>query len=55
MCFKTNPERRLKAADIVNETGLARRTVQYSLQKLTEQGFLQRLGHGAGSRYQLIF
>jgi len=54
-CFKTNPEKRLKAADIVNETGLARRTIQYSLQKLTDQEFLQRLGHGAGSRYQLIF
>ena len=55
MSFKTNPERRLKAADIVSETRLARRTVQYSLRKLTEQRFIQRLGHGAGSRYQLIF
>jgi Fic family protein len=55
MSFKTNPESRLKVADIVNETGLARRTVQYSLQRLSEQKFLQRLGHGAGTRYQLIF
>jgi len=54
-CFKTNPESRLRASEIVTETGLARRTVQYSLQRLTEYKFLQRLGHGAGSRYQLIF
>jgi Fic family protein len=55
MSFKTNPESRLKVADIVKETRLARRTVQYSLQKLTEQRFLQKLGYGAGTRYQLIF
>ena len=54
-CFKANPERRLRSAELVMETGLARRTVQYSLQRLTDWRFLQRLGHGAGSRYQLIF
>lgn len=55
LSFKTNPESRLKVADIVKETGLARRTVQYSLNRLAEQKFLQKLGHGAGTRYQLIF
>ena len=34
---------------------LPRRTIQYALKTLTEKGFLQRLGSGAGIRYQLIF
>ena len=54
-CFKSHPEKRLKVADIVNESGLPRRTVQYSLKTLTGQKFLQLLGRGAASRYQLIF
>jgi Fic family protein len=54
-CFKASPEKCLKIADLVMETGLARRTVQYSLQALANQNFLQRLGQGGGSRYQLIF
>ena len=54
-CFKSSPERRLKVADLVNETGLVRRTVQNALVKLTEAGLLQRLGAGPGTRYQLIF
>jgi len=54
-CFEANPERRLKVADIVEGTGLPRRTVQYALNTLARQGFLQLLGRGAGSRYQLLF
>ncbi len=54
-CFKSRPEKRLKVADIVKETGLARRTVQYALKTLTGKGFLQSLGRGAASRYQLVF
>ncbi len=54
-CFKANPAKRLKVSDIVEETGVARRTVQYSLRTLSNQNFLQRLGQGAGSRYQLVF
>ena len=54
-CFKTNPERRLPVAEIEQEVGLPRRTIQYALKSLTQQGFLQRLGSGAGSRYQLLF
>ena len=54
-CFKTGPEKRLKVADIVTETGLPRRTVQYALNTLTKQNFLQMLGRGAASRYQLLF
>lgn len=54
-CFKASPEKRLKVADIVAETRLPRRTVQYALNTLTRQEFLQLLGRGAGSRYQFLF
>ena len=54
-CFKASPEKRLKVAIIVKETGLPRRTVQYALKTLTKQNFLQLLGRGAASRYQLVF
>jgi len=54
-CFKAAPETRLQAADIVTATGLPRRTAQYALKGLAENGFLQRLGQGAGARYQLVF
>ncbi|MBW2197172.1 MAG: helix-turn-helix domain-containing protein, partial [Deltaproteobacteria bacterium] len=54
-CFKAAPEKRLKVAEIVTETGLPRRTVQYALNTLTKQAFLQLLGRGAASRYQLLF
>ena len=54
-CFRSSPEKRLKVADIVEETGIARRTVQYALKTLTGQHFLQSLGRGAGSCYQLVF
>lgn len=53
--FKTNPERRLQVAEIEQKSSLPRRTIQYTLKSLTQQGFLQRLGSGAGSRYQLLF
>jgi Fic family protein len=54
-CFKNRPEMRLKVADIVTQTGFPRRTVQYALNTLTKQDFLQLLGRGAASRYQLLF
>jgi Fic family protein len=54
-CFKSSPEKRLKISDIVKDTGIPRRTVQYALQTLTKKGFIQKLGQGAGTRYQLIF
>ena len=53
-CFKSNPERKLKVADIEKTAELPRRTIQFALKTLTEK-VLQRLGGGAGSRYQLIF
>jgi Fic family protein len=54
-CFRSRPEQRLKVADIAKVTGLPRRTVQYALKTLTSQNFLQPLGRGAASRYQLVF
>ena len=54
-CFRSSPEKRLKVGDIVEKTGLPRRTVQYALKTLTKQELLQILGRGAGSRYQLVF
>jgi len=53
--FKATPEKRLKVAGIVTETGLPRRTVQYALNTLTRQDFIRLLGRGAASRYQLLF
>ncbi len=54
-CFRSSPEKRLKVADIVEKTGIPRRTIQYALKTLTKQKLLQILGRGAGSRYQLVF
>jgi len=54
-CFRSSPEKRLKVGNIVEKTGIPRRTVQYALKTLTKQELLQLLGRGAGSRYQLVF
>jgi Fic family protein len=55
LSFKSQPAQRLRVSDIVNTTQLPRRTVQYALKRLAGLGFLQRLGQGAGVRYQLVF
>lgn len=54
-CFKSSPEKQLKVAEIEANTSLPRRTIQFALKTLSDQAFLQRLGKGAGSRYQLVF
>jgi DNA-binding IclR family transcriptional regulator len=54
-CFKSSPEKSLKVSDIEKDTRLPRRTAQYALQVLTKKAFIQKLGQGAGTRYQLIF
>ena len=54
-CFRSAPEKRLTPADIMTETKIVRRTVQNALRALVEAGFVQRLGAGRGTRYQLIF
>ena len=54
-CFKERPEIRLQRRIIIEDTGLPRTTVTDALRILKERGFIQRLGRGAGIRYQLIF
>ena len=54
-CFKESPQKRLQVSEIVSETRLPRRTVQYSLRTLKGSNFIQILGSGPGTRYQLIF
>ncbi len=53
--FRLAPERRLTPAALMSETGLVRRTVQNALRTLVEARFIQRLGAGRGTRYQLVF
>jgi len=53
--FKAGPEKRLAVRDIEQETELPRRTIQYALRILNEKQFIQKLGKGAASRYQLVF
>ena len=54
-CFKERPEIRLQRCLIIEDTGLPRTTVTDALRILKERGFIQRLGRGAGIRYQLVF
>lgn len=54
-CFKSSPEKRLSPSELMKETGLVRRNVQNALVNLVNAGFLQRLGVGPSTRYQLIF
>ena len=53
--FRSHPEKRLQTAGVMKITGLPRRTAQHALMTLKEKGFLQLLGKGRGSRYQLVF
>ena len=54
-CFKERPANRLQRRLIIEATGFPRTTVTDALGVLTKRGFIQRLGRGAGIRYQLIF
>jgi len=54
-CFNERPEIRLQRRMIIEDTVLPRTTVTDALRILKERGFIQRLGRGAGIRYQLIF
>lgn len=53
--FKEKPENRLNSGYITKTTGIPSRTIQYALRTLVEKEFLQRLGQGRGTRYQLVF
>jgi Fic family protein len=54
-CFEDEPEKRLTTSQIMNKTYLARRTVINNLNQLLEKDLIQRLGEGAGTRYQITF
>jgi len=54
-CFRSLPEKRLTVSNIVHATSIPRRTVQYALNVLAKKAFIQRMGRGAGTRYQIIF
>lgn len=55
MCFREHPESRLQSGQISDLADIPRRTVTRALQELARVGFLQQLGKGADTRYQLIF
>jgi len=54
-CFKGEPEHILKTKQLIEKTGIPRRTAIYSLNVLKDKGFIQQMGSGAGSRYKLVF
>lgn len=54
-CFQEHPEDRLQSGQISELIAVPRRTVTRALQELTWAGFLQQLGKGPGTRYQLVF
>jgi len=54
-CFKNEPELNLQTKDIVKKLGIPRRTVIYSLNSLSDKGFIQRLGQGSALRYKITF
>jgi len=54
-CFREHPEARLQSGKISKLISLPRRTVTRAVQELSKKGFLQQLGKGADTRYQLVF
>ena len=54
-CFKEHPEMRLALKDVLEFSGLARRTAIHALGVLVEKGFLQKRGQGRAVQYQLTF
>jgi Fic family protein len=54
-CFKEHPEKKLSTGEIVEFTGLPRRTAVHALNALLKETFLQRFGKGPGTVYQLTF
>jgi Fic family protein len=54
-CFKDKAEEKIKTKDILEATGLPKRTITTSLKTLTDKAFIARYGQGAATYYQLIF
>jgi len=55
ICFKDKAEEKIKTKDILEATGLPKRTITNSLKTLADSGFIARYGQGAATHYQLIF
>lgn len=54
-CFKEYPEKKLAMKEVLNLTGLPRRTAIDATNALIKKDFLQKYGRGAATKYQLIF
>ncbi len=54
-CFREYPEKKLQTKEIVDFTGLPRRTVNHALSLLAESALIQMRGRGPGTRYQIVF
>ncbi len=54
-CFKEKAEEKIKTKELLEETGLPRRTITNALETLVEKNFIARYGQGAATYYQLVF
>lgn len=54
-CFRERPEQRLTPKQIGHKTDIPTRTTSRILGRLVDAQLVQRLGKGAGTRYQLTF
>ena len=53
--FKDKAEKKIKTKDLMELTGLPKRTITTSLKTLADKEFIARYGQGAATYYQLIF
>ena len=53
--FKDKAEEKIKTKDLLELTGLPKRTITTSLKTLADKEFIARYGQGAATYYQLIF
>jgi Fic family protein len=54
-CFKEHPEKRLAMRQLVDLTGLPKRTAIFAVNALLENSLVQKYGRGAGTSYQMVF
>lgn len=54
-CFREHPEMRLRTGQVVRLINIPRRTVTRTMEELVQIGFLQKMGRGPSTHYQLIF
>ncbi len=53
--FKSSPEKKLRVSDIEKISGLNKRSIQKSINRLCLKNFLQKHGRGPQTKYQFIF